>query len=444
MLDQSFSAKNFRTILDIENRKGVHLEDKLSMTEVRKINELIRDCNKDIRDAKKGKISLDVSKLYEKKKNLRKKKELKLESELEKISEQVTTKGFRIQLNKITIPQKDPLYVTKNSPRFYFTLKQLQRNISKLYGVKQSNRFNIISQLKIILDDKFPKFVIKTDLKDFYESISQGRLLRIINEDNLLTPFSRNLLENLLKEYKRLSGNTKGIPRGIGVSAYLAELYMRDIDEEIKNLSGVSYYSRFVDDIVIVFTPTPTEINRDYLKEVRNIVESQKYNLKLSPISEKTDTFDLRDLKADHKMEYLGYKIRFGENELRTYLTDNKLKKYKNRLKLAFDHYKNLSKVDEKNARKILVKRIRYITGNTKLSNNKKNILVGIYYSNSQLTELDGLKRLDLSLNAHIKSKVKKTRVIKRLSKYSFKDGFLNKRFSPFTPRDLKEIKSIW
>lgn len=414
------------------------------MTEVRKINESIRDCNKDIRDAKKGKISLDVSKLYEKKKNLRKKKELKLEAELEKISEQVTTKGFRIQLKKVTIPQKAPLYVTKNSPRFYFALKQLQRNISKLYGVKQSNRFNIISQLKIILDDKFPKFVIKTDLKNFYESIPHDRLLRIINEDNLLTPFSRNLLVNLLNEYKKLSGNSKGIPRGIGVSAYLAELYMRDIDEEIKNLSSVSYYSRFVDDIVIVFTPTPTEISRDYLKEVRNIVESQKYNLKLSPSSEKTDTFDLRYSKADCKMEYLGYKIRFGENELRTYLTDKKLEKYKSRLKLAFDHYKNLSKVDEKNARKILVKRIRYITGNTKLSNNKKNILVGIYYSNSQLTELDGIERLDLSLNAHIRSKVKKTRVIKRLSKYSFKNGFLNKRFSPFTPKDLKEIKSIW
>ncbi|WP_234571387.1 antiviral reverse transcriptase Drt3a [Rhodohalobacter sp. 614A] len=444
MLDQSFSAKNFRTILDIENRKGVHLEDKLSMTKVRKINESIRDCNKDIRDAKKGKISLDVNKLYEKKKSLRKKKELELEAELENISKQVTTKGFRIQLNKVTIPSKKPLYVTKNSPKFYFALKQLQRNISKLYGVKQSNRFNIISQLKIILDDKFPKFVIKTDLKNFYESIPHDRLLRIINEDNLLTPFSRNLLINLLNEYKRLSGNVKGIPRGIGVSAYLAELYMRDIDEEIKNLSGVSYYSRFVDDIVIVFTPTPTEISREYLKEVRNIVESQKYNLKLSPSSEKTDTFDLRYSKADCEMEYLGYKIRFGENELRTYLTDKKIEKYKSRLKLAFDHYKNLSKVDEKNARKILVKRIRYITGNTKLSNNKKNILVGIYYSNSQLTELDGLERLDLSLNAHIRSKVKNNRAIKRLSKYSFKKGFLNKRFSPFTPKDLKEIKSIW
>jgi len=444
MLDQSFSAKNFRTILDIENRKGVHLEDKLSMTEIRKINKSIRDCNKDIRDAKKGKIPLDINILYEEKKNLRKKKELKLESELENISKIVTAKGFRIQLNKITIPKKDPLYISKNSPKFYFALKQLQRNISKLYGVKQSDRYNIISQLKIILDDKFPKFVIKTDLKSFYESIPHDRLLKIINEDNLLTPFSRSLLVNLLNEYKNLSGNVKGVPRGIGVSPYLAELYMRDIDEKIKNLSGVTYYSRFVDDIVIVFTPTPNELNRDYLQEVRNIVESEEYNLRVSPLSEKTDLFDLRYSKTDCEMEYLGYKIRFGENELRTYLTENKIKKYKYRLKLAFDHYKNLSKVNEKKARKILVKRIRYLTGNTKLSNNKKNILVGIYYSNSQLTEHEGLERLDLSLNAHIRSKVKNARTIERLSIYSFKDGFINRRFSPFTPSDLKEIKSIW
>jgi len=444
MLDQSFSAKNFRTILDIENRKGVHLEDKLSITEVRKINESIRDCNKDIRDAKKGKIPLDVNKLYEKKKNLRKKKELKLESELEKISKRVTTKGFRIQLDKVQIPNKKPLYISKNSPRYYFALKQLQRNISKLYGVKQSDRSNIISQLKIILDDKFPKFVIKTDLKNFYESIPHDQLLRIINEDHLLTPFSRNLLVNLLDEYKRLSGNIKGVPRGIGVSAYLAELYMRDIDEEIKNLGGVTYYSRFVDDIVIVFTPTPTELNRDYLQEVKSIVESHRYNLRLSPLSEKTEKYDLRYSKIDCEMEYLGYKINFGKHKLKTFLTDKKIKKYKDRLKLAFDHYKNLSKVDEKKARKILVKRVRYLTGNTKLSNNKKNILVGIYYSNSHLTELKDLKRLDNILNGYKGSIVKIPKVRKRLGKYRFKEGFVNQRFSPFSPSDLKEIKSIW
>ncbi|MEP0004960.1 MAG: antiviral reverse transcriptase Drt3a [Balneola sp.] len=444
MLDQSFSAKNFRTILDIENRKGVHLEDKLSMTEIRKINESIRDCNKVISDANKGKISLDVDKLYEKKKNLRKKKELKLESELENISKKVTAKGFSIQLNKVTIPKKDPIYISKKSPRFYFALKQLQRNISKLYGVKQSDRYNIISQLKIILDDKFPKFVIKTDLKSFYESIPHDRLLRIINQDNLLTPFSRNLLVSLLIEYKNLSGNVNGVPRGIGVSAYLAELYMRNIDEEIKNLNGVTYYSRFVDDIVIVFTPTPTELNRNYLKEVRSIVESKKYNLRLSPLSEKTDTYDLRYSKEDCEMEYLGYKINFGKHKLKTYLTDKKINKYKDRLKLAFDHYKNLSKVDEKKARKILVKRVRYLTGNTKLSNNKKNILVGIYYSNSHLTELKDLKKLDNILNGYKGSIVKIPKVQERLGKYRFKEGFVNQRFSPFTPSDLKEIKSIW
>ena len=53
MLDQSFSAKNFRRILDLENRKGVHVEDKLSMTTIRRINEEIRDCNIQIKIKKK-------------------------------------------------------------------------------------------------------------------------------------------------------------------------------------------------------------------------------------------------------------------------------------------------------------------------------------------------------------------------------------------------------
>ena len=49
MLDQSFSADNFRRILDLANRKGVHVEDKLSMMTIRRFNEQIRDCNAEIR-----------------------------------------------------------------------------------------------------------------------------------------------------------------------------------------------------------------------------------------------------------------------------------------------------------------------------------------------------------------------------------------------------------
>ena len=49
MLDQSFSGDNFRKILDYENRKGIHLEEKLSMSSVVKINSQIKQCNIEIK-----------------------------------------------------------------------------------------------------------------------------------------------------------------------------------------------------------------------------------------------------------------------------------------------------------------------------------------------------------------------------------------------------------
>src|SRR5690606_22245280 len=96
-----------------------------------------------------------------------------------------------------------------------------------------------------------------------------------------------------------------------------------------------------------------------------------------------------------HSFDYLGYSIEFGHGAVKTKLTTKKVDKYRKRIKASFEHYFHLSKVDEKVARRILVKRIRFLTGNTRLTNNKKNILVGIYYSNKQLTELSQLNDLD-------------------------------------------------
>jgi len=120
------------------------------------------------------------------------------------------------------------------------------------------------------------------------------------------------------------------------------------------------------------------------------------------------------------------------------------VEKYKLRIDAAIDDYNNLSKVDEKRARSTLVKRIRFLTGNTRLKNNKKNILVGIYYSNSQLTDTSKLCELDNYLSDKITSEIKTALLQKRLRKYGFQQGFETKRFSPFSTRDLSDIMKVW
>lgn len=429
MLDQSFSADNFRRILDLENRKGVYLEGRF-FPNLKQITEEIKQCNAEIREKKKRprQNGTALKELHEKREQLRKTKEEQLTNELQNVSDKVLARSFEIELRKIDIPNDKPIYTVSATPEHFFAMKQIQQNVSSLYDVKQANRSVIVNQVKRLLGDEFPKFVLRTDVADFYESIPHEPILKRINEDNLLTPFSRKLLRRILDQYKAKSGADKGIPRGIGVSAYIAELYMREIDRTIKELPDVTYYARYVDDIIIIFTSSPDDHGRDYKNDVSEILKS-KY--KLTPNKIKTKSFDLRKEAKKTELEYLGYKMSFGIGETKTTLTTKKVDKYKKRMDLAFAAYTNLSKVNEKKARKLLVRRIRFLTGNTRLLNNKKNILVGIYYSNNQLTEQSDLDTLDKYLMYKIDTLSRSPQLQKRLQKYSFKEGYNKKRFSP-------------
>ncbi len=441
MLDQSFSASNFRRILDLENRKGVHLEDKLSMTKIRKINEDIRDCNIEISSKKKSGNIKAVNELYETKKELRAQKEIELEIELSTISQNVARNDFKIELERVDVPDGRPIYKVPCTPEHFFALKQLQRNISRLFKVKQANRHAIVEQVVSLLGDGFPKFVVRTDAKEFYENIKHPPLLQRVVKDNLLTPFSKNIIKSLLYSYKNESGSNKGVPRGVGASAYLAELYMRDVDRDIRDLKGVTYYARYVDDILIIFTPSPSDGVRDYLKEVKDVIDV-KHGVKLN--ADKTTSFDAVERGRTYTFQYLGYEIKFGAGKVKTKLTTRKNEKYRNRIKVAFDDYVNYSKVNEKEARRVLVKRVRFLTGNTRLASNKKSILVGIYYSNRYLTDMGQLSGLDLYLSWQISHKITSRHLKDRLSRYGFKAGFEQQRFSPFTTDDLSKIMKVW
>ena len=440
MLDQSFSAENFRHILDISNRKGLHVEDRLSMSRIRRINKNIKHINHRILEKRKLGDKDRVKFLHRIKEILREIKEKELTDELELISQNVTKKGFEIGLTKVEIPGGKTLYTTQKTPENFFALKQIQRNIARLFGVRQGNRHAIVGQVISLLGDQFPKYVIRTDIKEFYESIHHEPLLRRIHKDSLLSPLSRNVLTGVLNSYKHESGLNKGIPRGIGVSAYLAELYMRPVDNDIRDLKGVTFYARYVDDIIIIFTPSPIEGSRDYLNEVKDVVKKHKIQLNLT----KTQCIDLRTNGSTHSISYLGYKIQFGSSKVKTQLTFSKVQKYRKRIKSAFDHYLNLSKIDEKTARNILVKRIRFLTGNTRLKNNKNNILVGVYYSNSHLTHINQLDGLDQYLSWQISHRIRSLHLRARLNKYSFKKGYEDKRFSPFLTSELSEIMKVW
>lgn len=475
MFDQSFSAKNFYNILLIENRKGRNLEKKFFEQEIFiKYTLRIRDINKNLKKNLITFINQDPrlrkpsEKTYEKyksllrenKKKLKKEKEERLLVLLNNVSKTIQQPYFKFSIATKLFNGKK-IYTVDDNVETYFAMKQLQYNFYKLYGVKQANRYEIVNQVKNLLNDRFPKFIIKTDIKGFYENIPNSEIIEKLNADNLLSPTSKKFIKQILRDYEKLAivQKGKGIPRGIGISAYLAEYYMRRIDKYIIDLDDVVYYARYVDDILIIFIPKYSNTTNNYFEIVKEIVET-KYHLTLN--NKKTDRINLvnndntiqingEGKPSPQRLNYLGYSFELLNNSkkqnipnIEIYLTPNKINRYKTKIKNSFDIYKRYK--DKNKAYRHLKNRIKFLTGNTRLINNKSNVLVGIYFSNTLLTKPDTLKELDKYLIWYINRYVKKIAHKKVLLNYSFFKGFTEKenKFYKFDKYQLKQIVEIW
>jgi|SRR5690554_1712090 len=454
MLDQSFSIENFRKILDIENRKGNYLEGEF-FTDIADISKKIKEATGEVRILRQRGLGKDEfieerNKINERKDELNELREQKLIEKLTTISSTVTDSDFKLNLiQDVTITDK-PVYKTDYNLENILTLKQLQYNFRKLYKVKQSSRYSIISQLKNLLDDGFPKIILKTDIKEFYESIPHENLLKKINDDNLLTHLSMRFIQQILNEFKDKSGATKGVPRGIGISPYLTELYMRDIDAKIKQLPNLMYYARYVDDIILIFMPQINSTTRNYQKEVKDILA--KEGLTMNEDVGKTKLIDIsnKHTNQQYDFEYLGYKFISGYASgkhipLTLTISSRKKQRYKDRLKKAFELYTKQTRLNEKQARKLFIKRIKFLMSNTRLVNNKRNVITGIYYTNSLISTIDDFKDLDLCFDSFITSFALPTKLATRIKKSnSFVSGFNPTNISKFNAVELNKIMSHW
>lgn len=461
-MNQSFNTENFLKIFYNENRKENYLENNFTQFhEAKTISEQILDINSQFKDKKKEFLASMITKeeyeAFKVEKNtekeiLQKQKHEKIEIVLNEISQRISKHGYNLEIkDDLEIDGKTVYTVDKISPETFFILKKLQSNIQHAFKVKQSDRNEIIHQVKNLLDNSFPKYVLRTNIKNFFESIPHDKLLEKIKKNPILNPQSKKVINKILREYKSKTGLNKGVPRGIGISAYLSELYMRDIDNKIKQLSNVTYYARYVDDIIIIFTPNTKYDNLNYMDKIKNIISYESLEINET----KTKEFDLVTAQTTENFDFLGYKITFNNinQPIEVNLTTKKVNKYKAKLDKSFELYNSESKYDEKKARKLLVKRLRYLTENTRLLNVKKEILIGIYFSNIMITKTNSLNGLDRYLEYKINTilaphpslvHINIDRLKDRLKKFSFENGFLKQRFCEFTTHDFKIILEPW
>ena len=444
MLDQSFSARNFRIIFDIENRRGRYLESEF-FPDIEAQSRLIQASVDRLRQLRNAR-SLYTPEEYENERanllreldNLREEKETMLTSELEAASAAIASKTFSFGIEEVDVGTARKAFVAERNAATFFAFKQIQHNIRRLYRVKQANRHQIVCQLRELLDDRFPKYIIRTDISSFYESIPRRPLLRKLNNDPLLTLTSKKIIRRILFEYGQKTGCDIGLPRGIGISAYLAELYMRDIDNSIRNHAGVLYYARYVDDMFIIFSPPPNVGTWSFRRALASVL--RKHEL----MRNRTKTKILAvDPSIPCAIEYLGYKFEMQSGTVSLTMTTAKVDRYKRRIDLSIQDYKKRATKSEKRARTLLEKRLRFLTGNTRLVNNKKNVVSGIYFSNSLLTSDRDLRHLDDYLQNSLAG-ISNARLRNRLLRNSFVYGFETRKYYKFSTRDLSEIVEVW
>lgn len=485
MLDQSFSGSNFNIIFLKENRKGNIKERHLNQAYFDMHNRFNIILNEKI-ELKKSRedrtLSIqELDSFAEKLEAINKAKEEirnNLFSEYATIvNNEKTPFCFEIKYDK-----QNKIYTTKKDGVHFFAIKQLQHNLSKTFKVIQADRNKIIKQTYNLISDGFPKIIIRTDIHKFYESIPQNILFEKLENNTLLSPLSKKLLKRLFFEFERIKDTSmmqpkKGIPRGFGVSAYLSELYMREIDNEIKSLPDVIYYARYVDDIIAVFCPKTKSQAKNYKEEIKKIINKNELEINddLEGRSDKTHNVSLLEnpLQTQEKLEFLGYKFFIKQNQdIVIELSEDKINRYLNRIKLSIETYNNDSKYNEKRARKMLFDRLKFLTCNYHLNHNKKNIKAGIYYSNCML-ELNTLRYNSLNtlkirmgllikkIQPPLKIGIDKDEIVTHiLDKFCFEKGFNQKPFYSFNfntneqkhyskkfkrvTNKFEVIKSIW
>lgn len=454
MLDQTFSGRNLRKISEREKRKGKVKDLSFFDSVNEKTNELkaaIQE-TKEFRRLHLGKYSdedqAEFNRLKELREEKRRERDDALLQELEAVSSRINKKDFKITFMQEDGPRGKKIYVIdQESPDQFYSVKKLESNLSSLYRLKPANRNEVMKQLIGILSDGFDYHILRTDISSFFETIRHDCLLGKLRDDQLLSQKSLRLIAEILFRYAGLAATPGvGLPRGLGISSYLSELYMREFDQRVRTLSDVVFYARYVDDVIILFAPLPGADVRAKRAQVQGFLSDISLTMNQEPEKTKESPFNNEGQPAAKNawnFEYLGYKIDF-RSRMAVSMSKKRFLRYKNRILGSFTRYQSQKSKNSKRAYRILLKRIRFLTSNTQLSHNKSNAYVGIYFNNMHLSHDGNLSALDAILNAKAAT-ISSVSLRTKLSEYSFVKGYHEKIFRRFHKKDeFKEIVEAW
>lgn len=389
--------------------------------------------------------------------------------------------------------KKSFLY-SSNSMGTVLVQRKLNENFRRIYKVRQSNRRNIVSQIHSLLCEPVPKHIIKLDISSFYESISRESVIRKIVRQGPMSLDTKIMIDSLFSS--PIFADTSGLPRGVGLSASISEYYMRDFDKMVTRMTGVYFYCRYVDDILVFCYKNPDLIRSNIIsllkREGLDINEAKspppmsvldclcettckcggrcQCHQKCSCAAALSDHISVENFNPmlqvgsrfdHHILDYLGYRFAFpplnmrkAKNLVTITISPKKLEKIKSRIVLTIKRY-----LIEKDF-PLLRDRLRFLMSNYRVGwRGNSAINAGIFYNYSNLTisrNDGGSNSAILSLDDFVKYMLNRSdyrfqlsslltrRQRRQIFGMSFKHGYQYRRLYKFSRKKMQRIKEAW
>lgn len=336
-------------------------------------------------------------------------------------------------------------------------VRHVNDNVRKITSVKQADRKSIIKCLAALFSEGINFQVLRLDIKSFYESVDTHELVMELERD---AAFSRQSITLLRTFFSALQARgLTGLPRGIGLSATLSEYMLRKFDMTVRTYPGVTFYSRYVDDILVVFSG-----RSDGEKLVEhcqlNLPSGLTFNRKKSQRVEFSQTFSgVTPPMTEHIIEFLGYQFdvsrlyRSGgsiRRDVNIDISTNKVNKIKRKVALSIIAFNDGGSFND------LHQRIKFLTSNYPFTDavTAEVRFGGLRFAYPLIDPISSkaLKSLDYFIYNALYSNNPKNRLKPKLSRvqrgilagYSFKTGYVETRFFSYNGQDMRKITGCW
>lgn len=227
---------------------------------------------------------------------------------------------------------------------------EMNNEIVNKYSINIQNRNAIIKSLIQFLSQgtiyenqydvtatKQSFYIIKTDICNFFPSIDKHRLYQKLVRSSMLSNSTLTIIKSFI-----FNSKISGIPLGMSFSNSLAEIYLEEFDDIVRQELDPIFYVRYVDDIVII----------KHSSERNNVINNDKnklfellHNIGLSANKQKTDIYKYNNNNID--FDFLGYNFQIKNEKLVIDISEEKFKKkILNKLIRCFKNYYSSNKND--------------------------------------------------------------------------------------------------